>query len=220
MMDCKRLREVLDAYVDAELSPEAMAAADAHLRDCRTCTRAVSDINALRSSIRRAVEEVPVPEDLEQRVRRLLRPGLSPAAWWPVRSPMRPALAAAAAIVLLVLGLTAGVAADTPLQRAVVAAMDRAVVRLADSGPIVFEGTVLCRDCELQDRYGESVLCDRIGHHGAIVTPDGRIWNIVEQDSSMNLIHDEAMLGRKVRVRGRLFRAAGSISIEGYEILG
>ncbi len=219
-MDCKPLRDVLDAYIDAELSPDAMAAADEHVHRCRACMAAADGLNALRRSIRRTVEDVHVPDDLERRVRRTLRPAWMPTSWRATRSPMWPAMAAVAAIVLLVLGLTAGVTADTPLQRVVVAAMDRAVVMLADAGPAVVEGTILCRDCELQDRHGERVLCDRVGHHGALVTPDGRIWNIIEQEPSKDLIHDEAMLGRRVRVRGRLFRDAGSIAIDAYEMLG
>ncbi len=31
MMDCKKLREVLDAYVDRELSADAAAQAEAHI---------------------------------------------------------------------------------------------------------------------------------------------------------------------------------------------
>ena len=40
MMDCKNLRELLDLYVDGELSPEAKVQAETHLAECRSCQRA------------------------------------------------------------------------------------------------------------------------------------------------------------------------------------
>src|SRR5918993_3610026 len=72
-MDCKQLREILDCYVDGELSPESMASAEAHVYGCPACTRAVEQLNALRSQVRRVVGEQTLPTDLQQRVRRSLR---------------------------------------------------------------------------------------------------------------------------------------------------
>lgn len=63
-------------------------------------------------------------------------------------------------------------------------------------------------------------LCGRIGHHGAIETHDGRIWNIVEQPASADLIHDNALLGKTMRLRARLFREAGSLTVATYTIVG
>jgi hypothetical protein len=97
--------------------------------------------------------------------------------------------------------------------------MDEAIVQLSDPKTVVLNATVLCRDCELKHRHGERTICDRIGHHGAIVTSDGRIWNIVEQPGSHDLIYDNSLLGRKVRVRAKLFRDVGSIAVETYQIL-
>ena len=57
-----------------------------------------------------------------------------------------------------------------------------------------------------------------IGHHGAIATIDGRIWNIVDERASADLIHDNALLGRTVQVRARFFRRAGAIEIESYRV--
>lgn len=94
--------------------------------------------------------------------------------------------------------------------------MDRVALQLDDSSDIVLEGTVLCRDCELEHRYGIQASCRLIGHHGAIATPDGRIWNIVEQRSSSELIHDTSLLGKKVLVRGHVLRGARALVVESY----
>ena len=50
MMDCKKLREVLDAYVDRELSVDATAQAEAHIAECNACRRAVENLARLREA--------------------------------------------------------------------------------------------------------------------------------------------------------------------------
>jgi len=50
MMDCKKLREVLDAYADRELSVDATAQAEAHIAECSACRRAVENLARLRGS--------------------------------------------------------------------------------------------------------------------------------------------------------------------------
>jgi hypothetical protein len=96
--------------------------------------------------------------------------------------------------------------------------VDRLALRLDDSSFVVLEGTLLCRDCELEHRYGIEASCRVIGHHGAIATADGRIWNLVEQQSSAELIHNASLLGKKVLVRGRLFRGPRALVIDSYQL--
>ncbi len=218
-MDCRRFRESLDLYVDGELSVDAMAAADAHRRECAKCALAAREIDALRRAVRDTTESVPVPAGFEDRVRAALRlPTV--AAVRGQRGTTRPWVRfAAAAMLLCAVGVSIAAARPAWLREPLVALMDRAVVQLAAVQPLVVEGTVLCRDCELQDRHGEQALCNRLGHRGALVTADGRIWNIMEQDSSLDLVRDEAMLGQRVRVQGTLYRDAGTIAVERYEIV-
>jgi hypothetical protein len=54
-------------------------------------------------------------------------------------------------------------------------ALDRFAIRFDDTSPVVLEGRILCRDCELERRYGVTARCKVIGHHGALATADGRI---------------------------------------------
>ncbi len=95
--------------------------------------------------------------------------------------------------------------------------MDQMALRLDGSSAVVLTGTVLCRDCELEHRYGIEAPCKTIGHHGAIATDDGRIWNLVEQKVAADLIHDESLLGRRVVVHGRIFRGARALVIDTYQ---
>lgn len=211
MMDCKQFREVLDCYVDHELSPDAMAAADVHLRECTGCQRATARLLELRRYIRETVTAAVPSPALERRVRASLRP-----TWTSVSRPL--ALRLAAAAILLGVAVWVGIANRAQAEDALAVAMDRVVVALAGPSRVIVEGTILCRDCELERRYGVKAMCRQIGHHGAIATADGRIWNIVEQPSSSVLIHDGALLGKRVHVRARLFRPAGAMVIDSYTI--
>jgi hypothetical protein len=98
-------------------------------------------------------------------------------------------------------------------------ALDFLSLSLDDSRPIVLEGKLLCRDCQLEKQYGYHAMCPLTGHHGAIVAPDGRIWNILEGEKSRDLIHDSSLLGRRVKIEGRMYRKAGSIAVSNYRLL-
>jgi hypothetical protein len=217
MMDCKQLGEVLDCYVDGELSPDAMAAAEAHVCGCAQCMRAVTRLNALRAQVRRTVSEYTPPQDLRLRVRESLR-----TEWWSSLGRSLTALRwPAAAALLLLIGVAGTTAArSTSLASALASTIDRVIIGLDEARPVELEGTLLCRDCELERRHLIRALCPVIGHHGALETRDGRIWSIVEQPASSSLIHNPNLLGTRVRAHGRLFRVAGSISVEKYEVLG
>ncbi len=215
-MDCKQFREVLDCYIDHELSASAMSAAYVHRRECAACARAADGLEALRRRIRSVVTACDTPPDLERRIRQVIAPpwGYAAAAGW-----RAPRWAIAAALILAILG-SAGVGYRVDVRQQLVTALDHAVVALADpTMTVVLEATVLCRDCELEARYGVKAPCNRVGHHGALATADGHLWNIMELPASAGLIHDNELLGRRVRVRGRLYRDAGSIAIESYQLL-
>jgi hypothetical protein len=93
--------------------------------------------------------------------------------------------------------------------------------RRFDSSPrqVVWEGTLLCRDQQLARQYGYRPMCRITGHHGWLVTSDGRYWSILEGDVSRDLIHNSSLLGRRVKVEGRIFRKVGSIEVSSYELL-
>lgn len=215
-MDCKQFRESLDCYIDGELSAPASAAADAHRQACFQCNRAAARLLEMKAAVRHTVSAVAPPPDLESRVRAAMTP-----RWGPL-SRLRPAglgrRSALAAATLVLLAVLPSAATRTTVGTKAANAMDRLALRLDDSSPGVLDGTLLCRDCELEHRYGIKAPCRVIGHHGAIATADGRIWNIIEQRASSNLIHDTSLLGKKVLVRGRLFRGARTLVIESYRL--
>jgi hypothetical protein len=216
MMNCKQFRESLDCYLDGELSAAASAAGDAHRKECPQCDRAVQRQHELKTAVRRAVNAVTPPPGLDARVRSAVAPRwIYPFGATGSVGLRRPAFALAA---LAVLAVASSATTPPPIDVSVANAMDRLALRLDDSSPVVLEGTVLCRDCELEHRYGIKASCPTIGHHGAVATADGRIWNIVEQRSSAALIHEESLLGKKVVIRGHLFRGSRALVIDSYQI--
>jgi len=207
MMDCKSLREILDLYVDGELSPEATVQADTHLAECPACRNTVAGLNRLRQEVKTAVGQHQPTSQLVDRVRRstILR-WTRTRRWFPI----------AAAVVLF----AAVVSLFSSQVRAVVAnGLEVAAFHLDDSRETVMEGKLLCRDCMLKDEYGYHAMCPTRGHHGSLQTKDGKIWNILEGDMSEELIHNSKLFGRTVRIHGRCFRRASSVEVDSYEVL-
>ncbi len=205
-MDCKRLREVLDAYVDRELSADAITQADAHIAECGACRGAVEGIRRLREAVRTAVGNPEPSLELSLRVRNLIAP-----RWYQIA-----VVQAIAATLVLAGALTLFV----PSVRGTAAtALDYVSLKLDDSRPVVLEGKLLCRDCQLEKQYGYHAMCPLTGHHGWLATSDGRLWSILEGSASQDLIHNSALLGREVKIQGRIFRRAGSIEVKTYQLL-
>jgi anti-sigma factor RsiW len=83
-MDCKEFRELLDLYVDGELSPEANLSAHAHLDGCTACSRVQQQLAVLRRAVKRVVNQHEPPPELVHNVQGLIRPArgrLIPRPW-------------------------------------------------------------------------------------------------------------------------------------------
>lgn len=205
-MTCTQFRDALDCFLDRELAVDAMEVAERHRADCASCDRLATTARELKASVKRTVDAVELPAGLDARVRLATAPRWTrPRVWLP---------AAAAAILLTLLG---GGVLRGRVESGAANAMDQLALRLDGSSEVVLHGVLLCRDCELEHRYGIEAPCRTIGHHGAIATADGRIWNLVEQKAAAELIHNESLLGRQIVVRGRVFRGARALVIDSYQ---
>jgi len=206
MMDCKNIREILDLYVDDELSPEATVQAEAHLAECASCRRTVDRLNRLRQAVRTTVGRYEPTSQLVARVRQsTISPWVRPATW---------TSAVAVAVLIIVLGLF-----SPQIRSAAANELEVAAFHLDDSRATVMEGKLLCRDCLLKDEYGYHAMCPLTGHHGTLQTKNGKIWNILDGQVSQELIHNSKLLGRTVRIHGRCFRRSSSIEVDSYEVL-
>jgi hypothetical protein len=73
-MNCKEFREILDLYVDKELSPEAMATAQIHVNKCGACRRAETQLLRQRRALQVAVSRHEPPQELVNSIRNLIQP--------------------------------------------------------------------------------------------------------------------------------------------------
>ena len=73
-MDCKEFREVLDLYIDRELSPDALTAAHIHLNECRGCRRAQTELLRLKEALKLTASRHQPPQDLVSYVHNITQP--------------------------------------------------------------------------------------------------------------------------------------------------
>src|SRR6478735_4250149 len=70
-MTCEETRELLDAFHDGELQPATLAAVEAHLRTCTSCTATLAAHEVLRKKVR-SLGRMPAPEALAAKIRKSL----------------------------------------------------------------------------------------------------------------------------------------------------
>jgi anti-sigma factor RsiW len=97
-MQCDSASEMLDAYLDGELSPEASAAMREHLQECPRCSAQIAETARLQRALRRARTHFTPTAEFRQRIAKQFgRPRRR--SWGLLWMP----LAGAAAALLLVL---------------------------------------------------------------------------------------------------------------------
>ena len=73
-MNCKEFREILDLYVDQELSAQALATAQIHVNKCPACRRAEQQLLKLKHALQVATLRHNPPPDLVTSVRSITEP--------------------------------------------------------------------------------------------------------------------------------------------------
>jgi putative zinc finger protein len=206
MTDCKQMREALDLYVDGELSPEATAAARLHLNECAACRQAERQLLLLREGVKGALAQYRPPDELAQWVH--MRFGVS----------RRRRLIAALTVAAVLVVTLAGAMASPSVRGFVASAMEQFAFHLDSPRTVEIEGRIVCRECELKRVYGSDVMVASQGH-GALETPDGKIWNFMDTKVSGPLLNDDSLQGKVIRLRGKIYRRAGCVEVESYEIV-
>jgi len=122
-VNCIRVRQMLDAYMDRELDRATTAEIDAHLSSCDACTALQGDRAALSTHIRSAAPYFHAPEALRPAIVTALarvereRPRRAAGAWWRTA-----AFAVSIAIVSAALGFWLGrLPTDHPVREELVA---------------------------------------------------------------------------------------------------
>jgi len=97
-LDCQRFWAKLDSYIDNELVTETNIECTEHLERCPACMIEAEARQKVRLRLKTAVREVPVPPELEGRIRERLRRAKQP-------HPQRPYLMAIAAALAVCIGV-------------------------------------------------------------------------------------------------------------------
>jgi anti-sigma factor RsiW len=71
-MECAQFLEMVSAYADGELEGAARARAEAHVHDCRNCSLALENLNALKAGMRDASLIYNAPGGLQNRINAML----------------------------------------------------------------------------------------------------------------------------------------------------
>jgi len=73
-MDCKEFREVLDLFIDQELSADGMSVAEQHLLECNPCGRVERELRRVRVALKDVVNRHEPPAHLVRRIRSQFQP--------------------------------------------------------------------------------------------------------------------------------------------------
>lgn len=83
-----------------------------------------------------------------------------------------------------------------------------------------FQAAVICLGCTLKKEQGAKALCSLFGHKNALRTQDGKIWTILENKTSTELINLHDYAGKNIEVVGKKFADAQVIEVNSFNVLG
>ncbi|MFH1417598.1 MAG: zf-HC2 domain-containing protein [Planctomycetota bacterium] len=130
-MNCSNARQFLYAFADGQLSAKSNREIGGHLDACPECSRFVQEHKRMREFLRRDLDRIEVPSDLETRVREALGAGLEKQQPAQTAKPkrrrvfLRLGTLAVAACLLIAVGLTWQFVFQSPdVQAAIIARHD------------------------------------------------------------------------------------------------
>jgi len=91
---------------------------------------------------------------------------------------------------------------------------------ITEASPVSFNAKVICLGCALKKGQGAKANCSLYGHVNALKSEDGRIWTILENDISTDLINLHEYAGKQVEITGKKFGGTQVIEIETFKIVG
>jgi anti-sigma factor RsiW len=193
-MDCARIRFLLNAYLDGEVSDAQRRQVFGHLSRCRRCALRLESFERVRSIVKDRSERRRAPADLCRRIAERRGPGRSFRRVW------RPIIGAAA-ISLFVIPV---VADSVPRPRSEVRLPGRPVER-------VERGRIFCLGCAL--RAGSRISVEPPGgasaHLAAFQGEDGKVWILLNRE-----ICPDTFPAREVAMAGRFFESAHVVAAE------
>ncbi len=211
---CKTIQPLITGYVDAELSEQEYQLVHEHLASCPACSGLYQQEKAVKSAIKEKIRQATAPVHLRRRIRTQIAdsaassPGFL-SALLQVFSAYKLKSAFALAVLLLFAGLPY-LALNQPTS-------DR---HSAEVEWVVMEGSAVCIDCELLKQKNHDGHHPHPGaHRTALRTRDGLIWSFLQTEKGIELITNEDVLNKKIRVQGYRLKDQKYIKVEGFEVI-
>jgi len=85
--------------------------------------------------------------------------------------------------------------------------------------PVTLKAKVICLGCSLKKEQGAKAQCSIYGHKNALKTEDGRVWTILENDVSKELINSHEYAGKEIEIAGKIFSGTQIIEIETFKLV-
>ncbi len=93
------------------------------------------------------------------------------------------------------------------------------VEAITQASPVTLKAKVICLGCALKKEQGAKAQCSIYGHKNALKTEDGRVWTILENDVSKELINSHEYAGKEVEIAGKVFANTQIIEIETFKLV-
>ena len=93
------------------------------------------------------------------------------------------------------------------------------VEAVTQASPVTFKAKVVCLGCSLKKEQGAKAQCSIYGHKNALKTEDGRIWTLLENDASKELINSHEYAGKEIEIAGKVFGNTQIIEIETFKLV-
>ena len=199
---CETARELLDAFVDEELSVDDQVMVEGHLRGCPTCSARVEDMSIIGAAVRigSPVTRATTVDDLTMAVLQdqvLSRYGAEQDQSWPVRLRamfqdmhlLWPAIGATCAVLICLAGASTVLYATSEEHPDSLAAMITSMSDRSGQNPLLLDNTVVIPRA-LDDGPTLNVVDDdAMFAFATVLSPEGRI-----ADSALLLSQREVSL--------------------------
>ncbi|MDQ7064117.1 MAG: zf-HC2 domain-containing protein [candidate division KSB1 bacterium] len=217
MKACQELEPLLTAYVDGELVEKEIVEVEEHLQICRTCREQIDLQSSMKKLLRERYRTENTPLHVRARIRRMLFGSRPVPGFMEMLAEAFALHRFKGAFALVTLLFFVGY----PYLSAVVRtggrisgfALGRDHVELK---PVEVEGEVLCVDCELLEK-AHLTHTHEADHRMGIKTPDGKIWNIIPAGEGKNLLHNDKLMHKKLRVRGYAYPGGVYLNVERFQ---
>ncbi|MBU4149643.1 MAG: hypothetical protein KKB52_04775, partial [Candidatus Omnitrophica bacterium] len=90
---------------------------------------------------------------------------------------------------------------------------------VTEASPVSFKAKVICLGCALKKGQGAKANCSLYGHVNVLKSEDGRIWTILENDISTDLINSHEYAGKQIEITGKKFGGTQVIEIESLKLV-